>query len=109
MFARPPSQNVGDECIVLSWYSVRQESDCALPRGAAAGLTLRWIENPVRKHRIRHVLGLTTPTSPPRGDRRAVCARGANTGIVLKRFGTSLSLFGRSPWRESAKLAACPL
>eukprot|EP00966_Prymnesium_polylepis_P054493 1259887-Prymnesium_polylepis.1 len=43
MFARPPSQTFGDEGIVLSWYSVRQESGCALPHGAAAGLTLRWI------------------------------------------------------------------
>ena len=45
MFARPLSQIFGDEGIVLSWQSVRQESGCALPRGAAAGLTLRWIES----------------------------------------------------------------
>eukprot|EP00966_Prymnesium_polylepis_P009270 213962-Prymnesium_polylepis.1 len=45
MFARPPSQIFGDEGIILSWQSVRQESSCALPCGAAAGLTLRWVES----------------------------------------------------------------
>ena len=45
MFARPPSQFFGDEGIVLSWQSIRLESGCALPRGAAAGSTLRWIES----------------------------------------------------------------